>query len=426
MKLDEFDRSFGDTPRVFTSRIDDTLLKLKEDVPMKRFTIRTAILVALILLLLCGIAYAIVVFQGQEWYYNNRFSAYQEHEPIKHQAIMENLQTDVPQEKSQDTEGLVTMTMQDYSWVKGELFTLSMAARPNDPKEYELHPMMALDTDGLYGGAEPDPDDPESRTEHWLWTEKGFGLPENVMIDSSKKLLLLDFDTSGVLIGDTDVQLPMSSSDTFVGEDGASIGVLMIDLRWLDDEYIRSQYQPQATQNADTPGTYEALRPSVDGYDEGEQPDETFPEETMQAVARLQNRLSELGYYNGHINGVYDKEVQQCVAAFQKKNGLPPDGIAGLLTQQTLYGDGTMDVYGDVAVMPTPPSPEQAAQDQAEMDEMCQWALDSAGVCREAIAQSTDENGKLTLRLLYSVVPFEGGKLGDGTQGSAVFQVQVK
>lgn len=422
MKPDEFDRAFGDTPQVFTKRIDDTLLKLKEDAPVKKFTVRTAVLVTLILLLLCGIAYAIVTFQGQEWYYTNRFTAYQEHEPNKQQAILENLQTEVPQEESQDANGLVRMTLQDYSWVDGRLFTLSMAARPKHPQEYELHPMMALDTDGLFGGAEPDPDDPEARAEHWLWTEKGFGLPEDMMSDPDKKLILLDFGMSGLLIGDTNIQLPMGSSDMFVGEDGASIGVLEMDLRWLDEDYIRSQYQPQTMMSLDQPETYTSLRPSFDGYYEGEQADATFSEETVRAVSRLQNRLSDLGYYNGHINGVYDHEVQQCVETFQEKNGLTPDGIAGILTQQRLYGNSAVDVFGNSAVAPPPPSAQQAE----EMKEACQRQLDLAAQCREAIAQSIDGSGQLTLRLLYSVVPFKSGELGEAAQGSAVFKVQVK
>ncbi len=426
MKLNEFDRSFGDTPQVFSGRIDETLLTLKEDVPVKRFTIRTAILVTLILMLLCGIAYAIVVSQGQEWYYNNRFTALQEVEPLKHQAIMDNLQTEVPQEDSPDKGGAVTMTMQDYAWVKDQVFTLSMAARPTQPQMVELHPIMALDTDGSYGPT-LEPDDPESRTEHWLWTEKGFGPPQDTMLDPSKKLMLLDFEPSGVMIGDTDVELPKASSDSFAGEDGASICVLEFDLRWLDDDFIRSKFQPEPS-----PKPYEdgekipTLTLTFDGYYEGEQPEEGTDPAVIEAVTRLQNGLSALGFYNGHINGVFDKEVQQCLMGFQKMNGLTADGIADPLTQQTLFQGGALDASGEAATMPTPPSQEQSAQEQAQRDEVCQQQLAHAKQCRDAIAQSTDANGNLTLRLSYSVVPFENGALGEAAQGSVVFQVQTK
>ena len=422
MRRDELDRAFGNTPQLFSERIDDTLRDLKEDAPVKRFTIRTAIVVLLIALFVCGIAYAIVVFQGQEWYYSNRFMAYQEYEPQKYQAIMENLQTQVPQEGTQDAGGLVTMAVQDYSWANEQrVFTLSMAARANNPQEYELHPRMALDTDGLWCGDELDPDEPESRSEHWLWTEKGFGLPEDVMTDPSKKLLLVDFDIGGLLIGNTDVELLMSSSDMFLGEDGASIGVLEIDLRWMDDDFIRSQFQPQPVATPGVLETYAPLQLNFDGYYEETQPDETFSEETVQAVLRLQSRLADLEYYNGHFHGVYDKEVRQCVTAFQVVNGLPADGIAGIETQELLYSDDPLDAFGNPAV-----TPEVPAGFQEEMEMYCQAQLEIAAKVREAIAENTDENGILTLRLPYIVAPLENNRLGEATHGSAVFQVKTR
>ena len=426
MKRDALNRAFGDTPQIFTERIDDTLRGLKEDVLVKRFTVRTAIVVLLITLFVCGIAYAIVVIQGQEWYYANRFSAYQEHEPVKYQAIMENLQTHVTQEEGQSADGLVRLIVQDYSWVNEEqIFTLSMAARPTDPQVYELHPMMALDTDGLYAGAEPDPEEPESRTEHWLWTPKGFGLPETVMADPDKKLLLVDFDMVGLLIGDTAVELPMASSDAFLGEDGASIGVMEIDLRWLDDDFIRSQYQPQPVHTFTSEEGYAKLGPTFEGFYEWEYPDETLPEETRHAVARLQSRLSELEYYNGYVNGVYDQEVQQCVAAFQKNNGLTTDGIAGPRTQQVLYGDSAIDAFGHSAASTPAPTPVPDAY-TAEMERYCREQLERAAKVREAMIESTDENGDLTLRLPYSVVALENDVRGEAVQGSAVFRVRIR
>lgn len=237
MKRDELDRAYGPTPQLFTDRIDDTLYSLKEDAPVnaKRFTLRTALIAALILLLLCGIAYAIVAMQGQEWYYNNRFTAYQEHEPDKHQAIMDNLQTEVPQEESLDTQGLVTVAVQDYAWVPEQnLFTLSLAARPTQDDEYELYSIYALDTDGANVG-EIDPDDPESRMEHWLWTNKGFGLPQDVMDDPGKRLLLINFYTSEAVIDGSDVGINVMSTDEFIGEDGASIWVMELDPAALNE-----------------------------------------------------------------------------------------------------------------------------------------------------------------------------------------------
>lgn len=44
-------------------------------------------------------------------------------------------------------------------------------------------------------------------------------------------------------------------------------------------------------------------------------------------VVELQERLKELGFYRGLIDGIFDEEVQYAVRDFQIDNGLKPDGI---------------------------------------------------------------------------------------------------
>ena len=88
---------------------------------------------------------------------------------------------------------------------------------------------------------------------------------------------------------------------------------------------------------------------------EGKQVDSTTPTvytnlkvgATGDAVLRLQQALSNLRY-TVTINGTYDETTRAAVLAFQKRNGLAPDGIAGVNTQTTLYtGDC---VTGDTAL----------------------------------------------------------------------------
>lgn len=68
---------------------------------------------------------------------------------------------------------------------------------------------------------------------------------------------------------------------------------------------------------------------------------------TGNAVLRLQQALSNLKY-TVNINGVYDETTRAAVLAFQKRNGLTADGIAGTKTQTQLYtGDC---VTGDTAL----------------------------------------------------------------------------
>lgn len=262
MSAEELDRAFGKTPASFSKRVDASLRGLKEDKPVKKLTLRTVLVAALLVLLLCGIAYAVIT-QGQEWYYNNRFTAYQEHEPDKHEAIMSHLKVDPPQEGWDDE--AVSVTVQDVAWVpEKRALTLSIAAVPKEPDQVELHPMWNLDADGSYVGdsLEDYEDDGEARAEHWLWTAKGCGPVTEFMENPSKKLVLFEADevyigtpegvaktkkiemqcTQGYtgwspdgvsIVGDG------SSMDAFDGDGGTVITVLEMQMDFLKADYER-------------------------------------------------------------------------------------------------------------------------------------------------------------------------------------------
>ena len=58
---------------------------------------------------------------------------------------------------------------------------------------------------------------------------------------------------------------------------------------------------------------------------------------TGQDVIDLQTQLSVLRYYSGAIDGKYTSETRDAVRAFQEKNGLTADGVAGREMQDLLY-----------------------------------------------------------------------------------------
>lgn len=244
MTRNDLDQALGITPPEFSVRIHDTLRTLKEEPDMHLKHIRRALLVALILLLVVGVAVALVITRGQDWYYHNRFTAYEEYEPEKQEAILNHLTTDIPQEKS-DT-GVVSVTVQDASWApQNGVATLSFSARPLHPDQDELHDMWDLDQDGSWSDT-LDPEDPDSRTEHWLWVDKGYGLPADMMDDPAKRLLLFDSGDNQVFIGRVGTYaLPGYSFDHFQGEDGAIINVLEFDLTQLDVAKVQAQFDAQ-------------------------------------------------------------------------------------------------------------------------------------------------------------------------------------
>ena len=198
---------------------------------MKKLTTRTMLIAAAITLAIGGIAYAAITL-GQEWYYNTRFTAYQQNEPDKHQAILDNMQTDIPQESNGAAAGLVDINVGDASWAKEkQVFTLSLTAKVKDSGKYELHAMSEMDGDGLYA-ASVDPGDSESRNVHWLWTSKGYGLPNDVMADPGKQLILIDLERD-LFIGETSTVLPKYMTDVFSTDEGPVLAVHEYDLKLL-------------------------------------------------------------------------------------------------------------------------------------------------------------------------------------------------
>ena len=63
-------------------------------------------------------------------------------------------------------------------------------------------------------------------------------------------------------------------------------------------------------------------------------------QDTGESVTRLQQRLSDLGYWLGEGDGTYGQLTRQAVMAFQKAEGLARDGVAGPQTQQRLATAG--------------------------------------------------------------------------------------
>lgn len=70
---------------------------------------------------------------------------------------------------------------------------------------------------------------------------------------------------------------------------------------------------------------------------------------TGQAVTYLQNRLTVLGYYQANADGTCKADDVAAIKAFQKKNGLSADGVAGYETQTKLYSTSAIMYSGEMA-----------------------------------------------------------------------------
>ena len=68
-----------------------------------------------------------------------------------------------------------------------------------------------------------------------------------------------------------------------------------------------------------------------------------------EAVVRLQQRLTQLGYYSATMDGVCNADDVAAIRAFQRMNGLSVDGVAGYDTQSVLYSATAIMDNGQMA-----------------------------------------------------------------------------
>lgn len=68
------------------------------------------------------------------------------------------------------------------------------------------------------------------------------------------------------------------------------------------------------------------------------------------AVKKLQTALKNRGYYSNSIDGNYGYRTVAAVKAFQEKNGLKADGVAGPATQNLLYGTSASSADTNVSL----------------------------------------------------------------------------
>ena len=67
------------------------------------------------------------------------------------------------------------------------------------------------------------------------------------------------------------------------------------------------------------------------------------------AVTRLQERLTQLGYYTATVDGTCKADDVAAIRVFQRYNGLTVDGVAGYDTQVKLYSLTAVTFSGDIA-----------------------------------------------------------------------------
>ena len=137
-------------------------------------------------------------------------------------------------------------------------------------------------------------------------------------------------------------------------------------------------------------------------------------------VRRLQERLKELDYYQGEVDGQYGPGTQEAVIRFQEQHGLTADGIAGESTRSYLYMNAAQTFIPTPAPTPTPgllkkgTNGESVKEMQRRLQELGYYSGtidgDFGGGTEEAVRLFQSQNGldvdgvaaQKTFALLYS------------------------
>lgn len=138
-------------------------------------------------------------------------------------------------------------------------------------------------------------------------------------------------------------------------------------------------------------------------------------------VRRMQQRLKELGFYTGEVDGQFGPGTQEAVILFQTQHGLTPDGIAGEGTRTRLYSQSAQTFIPTPSPAPTAASLLKKGDDGDEVRRMQERlkALgyyngsvdgDFGGGTEEAVRLFQRQNGldvdgsagKMTFAALYS------------------------
>ena len=80
------------------------------------------------------------------------------------------------------------------------------------------------------------------------------------------------------------------------------------------------------------------------------------PDDQSDDALKVQTRLAELGYYHGKLDGKFGSGSVSALKAFQKANGLDPDGICGVKTRAVLFA--AHPVYAKPTATPVPSTEE--------------------------------------------------------------------
>lgn len=140
-------------------------------------------------------------------------------------------------------------------------------------------------------------------------------------------------------------------------------------------------------------------------------------------VVLLQVRLIALGYLSGKADGVFGSATGAAVAAFQLRNGLTADGIAGPKTYKKLYSENAIPAQNAATTTPPPSSlyPDRNLYNgcSGEDVKMLQQRLKDLGYLDDKVDGKFGNNTELALRAFQ----IKNGQTATGMATQATYQL---
>ncbi len=171
-------------------------------------------------------------------------------------------------------------------------------------------------------------------------------------------------ETALILPAETQITSPRTAKYTRCGpgDDGEFIAELqarLMELLYMDPDDPTTHYGPMTTNAVELFQNAHGLE--VTGFADEETQKLLFDESAIpyrmkkgsegKDVSSLQERLYDLGYFEGLRNGFYGTATERAVRAFQSANGLLPDGTANSETRELLYSPNAVS---NLKPTPTP------------------------------------------------------------------------
>ena len=208
--------------------------------------------------------------------------------------------------------------------------------------------LAAVDVPAESGEEEDEAEEDESDSRSYRLLQRGDvdGDDSTDIVTLQNRLIELGYmDGKANGVFDQTTEDAVKAFEAAYGKQRTGIATVSMQNYLFADSALRAGQSAQAT-----------ARPTAVPADDGEQDTVTYKAlqygSKGESVKQLQQRLKELGYLSGKVDGIYGNATVKAVKAFEKAYGQKQTGVASVGMQMHLYADDAL-AYGSATPAPT-------------------------------------------------------------------------